>query len=409
MKSKNIYNSRKNKRTKKTRNLKKHSKRSCYRKHSSHKMHKHGYKMKKGGGTIKPSTGIIAQAVTLTQIPSVPVKEIELFIPNTESRAEPNYDEIISSACEQLFDRFGEYKEGLIYVSIGSSDFRDATSNSIEQMIPYFLLSNSTQRRTMSFCQSIPSVSGANCKILCIIIDFISDDLINHNKVLLNSRKENIDVAIINLHNLDSIVNRQNPKQRADVEKIKMLKSCCDMIGTFNQKYEINPMQFMCANYAKFRIPEELRNQTNILMTVFTSFEQKGYSESVYDWFGYIYNNDSHGAIKVKGLIYKTNRFISSIIGNPGRNIISGVAEKLSLLLNPSIFSRNIARNLDQLTPLGIEPVIKEQLDFVYPICEMSLPDDASSFYVDNYFTYNLKTFLKKPVPLTRTQVSSRQ
>jgi hypothetical protein len=407
MRPRNIYNSHKTKKNK--RKLRRHVKKylilSKKRNKSSffHRTRKN--KKNRGGGTI---TTIGPSNPPVSSIPVSPIVAINPTIADTSSET-PDYNEIILSSAGVLFERFEEYKEGLIYVSIGSSDFGDSQSNAIEQMIPSFLLSNSIQRRTMPFCQTNPS-TRTSCKILCLIIDFIAPTDFERNQMLINQRRQNqqIDVVIINLYDLNSSINAENTKQIADIEKVNMLQACCNNIVAANEQFSIEPMKFMCANYAKFRIREELRNQNNISMTIYNTFREKGYSSSVYDWFGYIYDDDSITANEVKKLIYKTENFIESILQNPDNNVKNDIHKTLIQYMNPGIFNRTTRmKTLNELT-LNIPPMVVKLLESVYPISEMTLPSGITTFITDNYFTYNLTIFLKPKIVLSRV-IAGRQ
>lgn len=407
MKSKNIYNYRKryknmsvllSKKIKSTLNRIRKRKiqmftRKNKRRHKSSSNKKRNKKYNVGG--TKPiSQGLtsLTQKREVALSPSQTIGDIQIITPSVilKSGQTPDYDNSILNSVKPLFKRFGEYKDGLIYISFGSADSQDPTSNSIEQMIPSFLLSRSIQRRTIPSCQTTTDAeTNSGCKILCIVIDSISSpEFLRHNIQLLLSRRENIDLAIINIDNLTSHIYQNFRKVDGSFnrENYAMLRSFCRIIGAFNKKEQIDPMRFMCSNFIKFRIFEERIYQEEVSLTLYTALKLQGYGSSVYDWFGYVNN------FMLKGLIYKTQDFIDTRVSGGTMEKTRDETNKLLILGNQMA---STGKSINDISREDFHnETVYNVLGSVYPISEITYPITVTEGSLDNYFTYSMKTLL---------------
>ena len=295
-------------------------------------------------------------------------------------------DEIDYERCLQtpefneLLHSFSKYKSGLIYISFGSADNNDQSSNANEQLIPYFLLSESLQRQNMETCQS-------PCKILCISIDSINTDTIqlNFNKQIVDNRLENdqqIDFIFINIKQFMDLFNSFNIQRLvSETERLNYTlsnKLCKALVDD-----EINPMNVMIVNYIKFRTEgrKEQLIQSAISRNLLSTFELCGYGNSVYDWIGYFYN------LNLKGFIYKTK-----ILTNEKK---SGI---FNLFLNKifSLMSSSKLHSLYDLSPSMLSNVYFNILKFIYPISHIPLQSqNLKNLEIDNNFTYSIFNFLE--------------
>jgi len=228
------------------------------------------------------------------------------------SPTEKHDNEIDYERCLQkpelisMLSSFGEYKEGLIYISFGSADSRDQLSNANEQMIPEFLLSNSFQRNNMEVC-------NPKCKILCISIDSINANQLTYNKTIVDNRisnNPNINFVFINIRDfLDEFVSFQPLRAVSETQRLNYTlsnKLCRALVEA-----EIDPMNVMIVNYVKFR--NAIKNtkddiiENSMPIVLLNAFDPYGYGNSVYDWFGYFINLWSDIDLKRYILILNTS------------------------------------------------------------------------------------------------------
>ena len=295
-------------------------------------------------------------------------------------------DEIDYERCIQtpefndLLHSFSKYKEGLIYISFGSADNNDQLSNANEQLIPYFLLSESLQRQNMRTCQS-------PCKILCISIDSINSETSqhNHNTQLVDNRLENdpnIDFVFINIKQFMDLFNSFNLK-RLVIETERLNYTLATKLCNALVEDEINPNNVMIANYIKFRTEnrKEQLIQSAISKNLINVFESCGYGNSVYDWIGYFYN------LKLKGFIYKTKLLTKEATSG----IFNLFLNKLSTLIQTSKFT-----SLYDLHPSILSVAYYNILKHIYPITNIPLElKDLKNLEIDNSFTYSIANFIE--------------
>jgi hypothetical protein len=295
-------------------------------------------------------------------------------------------DEIDYERCLQtpefddLLHSFSKYKSGLIYISFGSADNGDQSSNANEQLVPYFLLSGSLQRQTMRTCQS-------PCKILCISIDSINTDTnqLNYNQQIVNNRignDQNIDFVFINIKQFMDLFNSFNIQRLvSETERLNYTlatKLCKALVDD-----EINPMNVMIVNFIKFRTEgrKEQLIQSAISRNLISTFESCGYGNSVYDWIGYFYN------LNFKGFIYKTQLLTNYTPSNI-----------FNLFLNKifSLMSSSKLHSLYDLSPSMLSKVYYNILKSIYPISHIPLQSqNLKNLEIDNNFTYSISNFLE--------------
>jgi hypothetical protein len=296
-----------------------------------------------------------------------------------------------------LYPEIENYKNGLIYFSIGSKfnektlEIIDGTdnnrkktirTNSIYQMIPSFLCDNSIQRMD-------PSLScyedNTMCNCLCIILDSFSQERRGEKKSELDeniyiiqnylyvNNVSNIKIYILNYYAI------RNENNLLLTEQI--IRGFCDELISKN----VDPARFMLCNYVKFKEEqEEIREiaMTNMLTRILT---EKNYEDSHYEWFGY-----NKSGYLLYNFIYLNNKFNKSnliiflmMMPNLVKNAINNAIKQREMYENDPSFKIHMLKKGDFRRPVND---IKE-LKYVYQLTPIITLDNDE---LNNLFTYNL-------------------
>jgi hypothetical protein len=299
-----------------------------------------------------------------------------------------NYERLLDfEKLNTLLSNLEQYKDGLVYISLGSADSNDRETNSENHLIPSFVL----QRDNIDFCKK------GDCKILCISIDQFTPTQLEYNKRRINGNIEgtNIDFYIINIKSIFTIPFKRDLK----FENLNFTYTLLNKIATSLQISNISPENLMVVNYIKFRNAERGSDQKSIEWSIpiqmLCSFGSHGYENSLYDWFGYVLN------LKLQNFIYKTKLILIEDI----KALFTGMGFLSHTKINQLLVSQNLS--LYQIKN-SLSAVAQRFLKFIYPIYihsedERSLINRDFTVKPDNNFTYSVADLVGELKPLTKS------
>ncbi len=291
---------------------------------------------------------------------------------------------------DRILEVIPEYSDAnsLIYISVGSKYTEDTLTgmtatemptNSIFQMIPYFLYNN----RSNPAKYNNEGVFTEN-KVLNIIIDDFSPNETEAGSLHNNLRKiedakriwvdneetntDNINMFIINLHNMFTEITTTIDFQKQNQAKANVIKTIIEKITERVAAHSINPKNYMVCNYVKFKNPNKIEENAFQLTidTIHTALSAHGYAQSEYNWFGYkpafyhfIYQGIPPTALPNAGsqeaLYTKDNKEMSKPQNSEINRFLRNNADKMFIIINPEIY----------------DMVKKKQNNFIYSLKEL--------------------------------------
>lgn len=296
-----------------------------------------------------------------------------------------NIENIQSEIVTNLYPEIENYKNGLIYFSLGSK-YNEPTlksglgikdeinTNSAYQMIPYFLYSDSLQRVD----PSLSCYDNTICDCLCIVFDSFSLKELNDNisiiyKYFSIQVASNIKLYILNTYDIRDELLHSNSLFVFE----QIIRGFCDELISKN----INSKQFMLCNYVKFKTDIEETYEQSIKNMLAIVLREKDYENSHYEWFGY----RTSGNYLLYDFIYLNNKF------NTGNKIFVFSRLIANLVRNKIEEVKNIPRNkqIYMLTKTDYKTFINEEmLKYIYQITPVMSVGDLN--YKNNLFTYSL-------------------